>query len=470
MKGSEYHKKTSYVRGRIGGGWWERGDSPSIFKSYRGVPSISLPRDITFPPTTFADILCHRSNRTLHQSPFSLTSLSVFLFLSYGITAVLRDERFSFRAVPSAGALYPAELYIAVSGVKDLRSGIYHYNPALHSLTEIARIEETGSSRPFLQVFVTGIFYRSSSKYRERAFRYVLLDSGHLIEQAFLAGQAVGFRPVASTGMSLPSGISSWEDLLCVDPQHEIVLGTVVFENLPDYDGLSYDIEPDHLRSFSKVAKRCPVPPVILEVSSRTAGRIFDAGEKVDHKLVPPDSLKSLDEPFAKITLSRRSRRNFFRRTLNYEAVLSFAGTLRPLICENLRLFLVVERCDEKFTNGAYELLPTDNSVELRPLKQGALLSRLARACLDQVWLADAVIHVLIAASLRDAEERSGASSYRNILLQAGRLGQRVYLTAEALKLGCCGIGAFYDDELREVIDLPPEWNVLYLLGVGIIS
>lgn len=471
MKGSEYQKRTSYVRGKLGGGWWERGDPPSLFKSYRGISSVSLPRDISFPPATLRDIFCHRPTHVSQQKPFSLTSLSVFLFLNYGITAVLRDERFSFRTVPSAGALYPAELYIAVAGVKDLRSGIYHYNPASHNLTEIAKLEETDNDEPFLQAFVTGIFYRSSSKYRERAFRYVLLDGGHLIEQVFLAGQAVGFPVVIPAELTLPDGISSWEDLLGVDPQHESVLGTVTFGTVPYYKDWVYEAEWDHLAAFSQVARKCPVPPIIRDVSTQTAGEIMIAGEAVAPKSGSSFEISEfLDVPFAKITLSRRSRRNFLVRTVNHEAVLGFALALQPLVMEDMRIFFVVERCAERFSNGIYELSATDKPVPLHPVKQGSFLFRLARACLDQTWLGDAVLHVVIAASLADAEERSGPSAYRKILLQAGRLGQRVYLVSEAIGLGCCGIGAFYDNELRDVLELDPRWQVLYLLGVGVVS
>jgi SagB-type dehydrogenase family enzyme len=103
-------------------------------------------------------------------------------------------------------------------------------------------------------------------------------------------------------------------------------------------------------------------------------------------------------------------------------------------------------------------------------LKEGAFLRYVAHAALDQTWLGDAVIHVIMAARLRDAEKHGGSGAYRKLLIHAGRIGQRVYLVSESLGLGCCGVGAFYDSELRNILELSDDWDVLYLLGVGLIN
>lgn len=470
MKPRDYHERTSYTRGRLGGGWREKGDVPSLFKLYHGVPYVTLARDFSLPPVTLEDLLCLKPKTTYTGFPFNFTILSVFLFLSYGITAILRDERFSFRTVPSAGALYPSELYIAVSGIPDLRPGIYHYNPAQHSLAEIATFEDNLSYAPFVQAFISGIFYRSSFKYRERAFRYVLLDGGHLLEQVFLAGRAVGFRPaVTAAGSALPPGTNSWEDFIGLDCRHEIVLGTVIFEANPAYGKINYSLDLETLRSYSKVARNSPVPPSIADVSKTTSGDIFVAKEhNLESEDAPPYSCEPLNVPFARITLSRRSRRDFLIHPVHSRAILSFLKVLKGLYTENIRIFFVVERCGDTFRDGIYELKCENKKTILKALKYGSFLSSCARASLDQMWLSDAVLHVVMATSVEMLEKKP--SLYRDILIQAGRVGQRVYLTAEALGLGCCGIGAFYDDELRRVFDLSPGWEVLYLLGVGVIS
>jgi len=478
MTGWEYHRATAYFRGKLGGGWWERGDVPSVFKTYPDLPSVSLPRDIVFPSLTMEELLIQGtgSGSSSRLTSLSLNTISSFLFLSYGVTLVLRDERFSFRTVPSAGALYPAELYIAVCGIPELRPGIYNYNAGRHSLTEIARLDESRNSSPALQAFVSGIFYRSSCKYRDRAFRYVLLDCGHLLEQVFLAGQAVGFRLAdLSSFKATRQKISPWEDILAVDPQHEIVLGTVTFENFPDYSTLEYNADPEHLKTCSKVARRAPVPPSILNVSKTTSGSIVEICRETElsgEVKKVSDGRKPLDMPFATATLSRRSRRNYLIRPLRSDAVMSFAEALKDLILHGdyFRILFVMERCGEAFTDGIYELSYGNNGVQLVLFKQGVFLRSIAHSALDQTWLGDAVLHVIIAARLRNAEDHSGHEAYRRLLVHSGRIGQRVYFVSESLGLGCCGVGAFYDEELRKVLGLSEDWDVLYLLGVGVIN
>jgi nitroreductase len=54
--------------------------------------------------------------------------------------------------------------------------------------------------------------------------------------------------------------------------------------------------------------------------------------------------------------------------------------------------------------------------------------------------------------------------------MTAGRLGERIYIAATAMGLGCCGIGAFYDSEAVELLDLPSPTRLLYLVAVGAVK
>src|ERR1700761_3598765 len=75
-----------------------------------------------------------RSARQFSGEPISLEQLSRLLHFSYGVT----DQRNRYRAVASGGALYPLELYVVSSRVDGLAPGVYHYDPALHSLDIVA--------------------------------------------------------------------------------------------------------------------------------------------------------------------------------------------------------------------------------------------------------------------------------------------------------------------------------------------
>ena len=102
-----------------------------------------------------------------------------------------------YRSVPSAGALYPTELYICSHAVNGLDSGVYYYDIYGFSLkqlrSDIIEPFTAADQKEYLHgevvatILLSGIFFRSSWKYRTRAFRYVSLDTGHLLENIGLA-------------------------------------------------------------------------------------------------------------------------------------------------------------------------------------------------------------------------------------------------------------------------------------------
>ncbi len=97
----------------------------------------------------------------------------------------------------------------------------------------------------------------------------------------------------------------------------------------------------------------------------------------------------------------------------------------------------------------------------------GSVIEKMTAVCLDQAWLKNAAIHFVFMTHLGMLEEKWGARGYRYAMLTAGRLGHAVYLGATALNLGCCGIGALYDNEARQVLGLNEDSALLYLVAVG---
>jgi len=91
----------------------------------------------------------------------------------------------------------------------------------------------------------------------------------------------------------------------------------------------------------------------------------------------------------------------------------------------------------------------------------------MTRACLDQEWLRNAAIHFLFISNLYLLDKRYGPRGYRYIMMEAGRLGQRIYIASTALNLGCCGIGAIYDNEAADLLGLNKDSRLLYLVAVG---
>ncbi|RLB41876.1 MAG: dehydrogenase, partial [Deltaproteobacteria bacterium] len=74
---------------------------------------------------------------------------------------------------------------------------------------------------------------------------------------------------------------------------------------------------------------------------------------------------------------------------------------------------------------------------------------------------------ILFVSNLRVLDKTMGSRGYRHAMLEAGRIGQLIYLLATSMELGCCGIGAFYDDEATRILDLNESSKPLYLVALG---
>lgn len=140
--------------------------------------NIHLPQaNVTGGATLVESIAKRRSVREFASTPLAIEQIGQMLWAAQGVT----EKREGLRAAPSAGALYPLELYVIVS------AGVYHYDPLLHQLKRIM----TGDRRHKLQnaaldqestgsapaVFVLAAEYeRTAVKYGDRASRYVSVE------------------------------------------------------------------------------------------------------------------------------------------------------------------------------------------------------------------------------------------------------------------------------------------------------
>ena len=170
----------------------------------------------------------------------------------------------------------------------------------------------------------------------------------------------------------------------------------------------------------------------------------------------------------------RRSRRNFSAQPLarhSFERLLDLvcraAPVDRPLESRygaSVAIGALVGSVDG-YPPGVYLLSPGER--RLARVRGSATTAAMAAVCLDQMWLAAASVHFLFMANLSALDACWGARGYRYAMLGAGRIGQRLYLGATALGLGCCGIGALYDDEARRLLGLGADAGLLYLVAVG---
>jgi SagB-type dehydrogenase family enzyme len=189
----------------------------------------------------------------------------------------------------------------------------------------------------------------------------------------------------------------------------------------------------------------------------------ISAWQEISEVLPPALSLN-----YAESLRRRRSQRNFIEKEIELESLHLLLGTMvqgaGDLYLSGLEIvFLASGVCG--LADGLYLF---DRVAERFALfVERDMRSAVAAAALDQGWLKQAALQFLFYADLEAAQEGSGSRSYRYLQIGAGRLGQRLYLGATALGLGCCAVGAFYDRELAQVYRLPENFDPLYLVAVG---
>ncbi len=138
-------------------------------------------------------LLKRRSIRSYKDEPLSISEISQILWAAQGIT----DKRVGFRTAPSAGALYPLEIYLVVGKVKDLEPGVYKYRPENHEIIltlkgdkrndlYISALRQEWIRNAPVVIAISAIFERTTIKYGERGIRYVYMEAGHCAQNVYL--------------------------------------------------------------------------------------------------------------------------------------------------------------------------------------------------------------------------------------------------------------------------------------------
>lgn len=131
-----------------------------------------------------------------------------------------------------------------------------------------------------------------------------------------------------------------------------------------------------------------------------------------------------------------------------------------------MEIYLVVgERGVTNLAPGVYRYLPWEHALELTA--SGDLKAAVARAALSQTWMAEAPVMVVIAAEFRRCTARYGDRGIMYTHMEAGHVGQNLFLQAEAMGLGAGIVGAFEDRPLSMVLKLPGTHEPLLVMPVG---
>jgi SagB-type dehydrogenase family enzyme len=205
----ELFHENSKTRGysAVDGGEWpaalgERG-GPLSFEQY---PSIPLPHVLAPLELPLWQAMQLRATpRRLERRQLRLEELATLLYCAYGVT---RDGEGTsgqrpLRTVPSAGALHPLEIFFQTRSVEGLPAGLYHYNPVEHELRRLhegdlsARMAAGLVHKPLavstsVLLFIVALLERTTVRFGDRGYRYVLLEAGHAAQNLALAATGLG--------------------------------------------------------------------------------------------------------------------------------------------------------------------------------------------------------------------------------------------------------------------------------------
>lgn len=201
------------------------------YKGYPRFEKYSLPQPVGLKKVLFENVLKSRhSTREFSTNEISLLELSSLLLHSAGLkNPKARDT--GNRSYPSAGARYPNEVYPVIFNVEKTKMGIYHYHLRSHSLeymwdypnfkkVVLSNFNQEWINQASALLLITAVFGRTTMKYRDRGYRHILMDTGHLCQNIYLICEALGLG-CCSIGGFLDDKLNK---LLDLDGQEESVV------------------------------------------------------------------------------------------------------------------------------------------------------------------------------------------------------------------------------------------------------
>jgi len=147
-------------------------------------------------------LLKRRSVRSYTDDALTLQELAQLLWAAQGIT-----DPSGKRTAPSAGALYPLEVYVVVGGVENVAKGVYKYKPHQHELARVLEGEQREAlaraalgqqcvAHGTIDIVITAVYDRTTGKYGDRGIRYVHMEAGHAAQNVYLQAVAMNLGMV----------------------------------------------------------------------------------------------------------------------------------------------------------------------------------------------------------------------------------------------------------------------------------
>ena len=478
----EYHEATkhSVESLRRSPHYLDWANIPNPFRHYQGVPLLDLPAGPPVPEIPASRVLAGEAGRTAAKDGAAF--LSQLLFYCASISASKRvpatGSTYALRVNPSSGNLHPTELHFCTRGLGGWPDGLYHYRPSSHMAEQralgnfVSKLTGTDASLVFL---LSSIAWREIWKYRDRAYRYCMHDIGHAWQSLALAARAMGCDSFAS-GEFVDDEIS--RSCLLSDDEWPMLIVALRGAAIPTEphgigDENIFGGQPNRISDEEIVYSRIDQLHTATKLCSPARAIIPEIGiARGDGKFSLPAPTVS-KKMFGNVVRERRSALNFRggEESMSLEILSSLlAATEQPYIADFemrrfVQLYLYVHRVDG-LALGVYRFWPAQRLLET--IKTGNQQVVAAALSLGQELAGNACVAFSMIGDFESATRIFGERGYRYVHFEAGAIGQRLYLAAEALDLRATGIGAFYDDEVHRYLNISAEQGqVVYHFAVG---
>ena len=457
-------------------------------------------------PSQFKDVVgSHRIELRPHgRKPDAKDLRSVlarFLYFANGITGHLVHDGGTqlLRSTPSAGALYPTELYVGVGEEQGVAAGLYSYDPRDEVITRLwdedpraalgrACNAEDTFRKARAVIITTGMFWRSAWRYQERGYRRVLLDTGHMLANLASIGPFDGFTSFPHLGFvdDMINGPFFFEAdkegaLACVPlvPMEESNGPPALWSSSrslarvteSQFEGEGNILDEADLTGSATAAlhrdSSCLQAGPVKQTGARSSGQPENALGAIPITVDPADVQVQIPRAIAQ----RRSARSYPLDPIPFDSLKAALQFTFPMFrphelwdAELLDAHLIVHRVDG-LDQGIYKV--QGDAEGLLPIKLGDFTAATATACLGQEIAATCAVVLVFTAKAERAIETYGDRAYRYMHLEAGSLGQRFQIAASDLGGQACGIGGFFDDDFAALLELPKTDWVLYPVTAG---
>ena len=517
----EYHRasKHTYQSVRTNPHKPDWPNQPDPFRLFPDHPKVDLPTDRLEADAPALAVLYEGLGalppERLHP-PQDLRTLASWLHLANGITGERQAGklRYYLRSCPSSSALFPFELYVAAFAIDGLEPGLYHYSVRENALrllrdgrVTLAKIKKGRPDLEFLKtvpaaLLVSTIFCRCSWRYRQRAYRYALTDAGHLVQNVVAAANGLGVQ----TTTRLRLNDRTTRELIGIPDnapygEAEAVQAMVVWAETakhplaPPGDGAALPALAASTTPLPKIPRQ-PLAANVVPYGSIVAAHADCVAPGVAVRDVRPPltelspvkkdpPVAELPEPpppgggpsLRQVMMNRRSARDYERTSIPLEKFwqvnrLAFrGGSYFPIFPPGphvglIRPMWVINDVADLTPGVWYYDPPTDRWMLHR---RGEARLEGEYLCLEQALCGNASAVCFMIADLKPLMTRGGPDTYRLAHLEAGVVGQRIFLASSALGIGCTGIGPFYDDEVIKFLEPEPSgWEVIYATVLGV--